>query len=104
MSEAPAANLDSCPEGNGLICVPIDLNVPQDTARQRLIASGIDSYRTLRDGFRYLRVSQAFHAGSPSQTTAHPKRWVGKTNRYDRDVGLAESGYYHLVPPGHMPS
>ena len=23
------------------------------------------------------------------------------TNRYDRDVGLAESGYYHLVPPGH---
>jgi hypothetical protein len=47
-------------------------------------------------------LSQALRARSPSQTTAHPKPWTCATNRCDRDVGLAESGYDHAVPPGHF--
>ncbi len=47
-------------------------------------------------------LSQALRARSPSQTTAHPKPCTCATNRCDRDVGLAESGYDRTVPPGHF--
>src|SRR5208282_2879196 len=58
------------------------------------------SYRTLRDGFFLDTFSQALRARSPSQTTAHPKPCTCATNRCDRDVGLAESGYDRCVPMG----
>ena len=60
------------------------------------------SHRTLGDGSFGAHLSQALRARSPSQTTAHPKPCTCPTNRCDRDVGLAESGYDHAVPPGHF--
>ena len=59
-----------------------------------------DHIRLGGDGFFPGTLSQALRARSPPQTTAHPKPWTCATNRCDRDVGLAESGYDRCVPTG----
>ena len=46
---------------------------------------------------------QALRARPPSQTTARPTARVCATTLGGRDVGFAESGYFHLVPPGQDP-
>jgi hypothetical protein len=61
------------------------------------IATSNRSYRSLRDG-SFRTVSLAVNCQVAFADYGAPELGICATKCCDRDVGLAESGYYHLVP------